>query len=70
MFGKHEDVIPKPLIMQVLHYNGDDIALPCHSEAQRRISQLLATTDYEIPPKLQNDQNDKKFYNFRTPDAP
>ncbi len=41
-------VIPNPLIKQVLHLNGNDINLPCHSEAQRRISQVIATTEFEI----------------------
>jgi len=46
---QNQNVIPNPLIKQVLYFSGDDISLPCHSEAQRRISQVIANAEFEIP---------------------
>ena len=43
----------KGLFAQIL--KGDDKTLPCLSEAKRRISQVIATTEFEIPHFVAND---------------
>ena len=48
MTDKRKDVIGNPLIKEDFYLNGDDINLPSHSEAQRRISQVIANTEFEI----------------------
>ncbi len=40
----------------MLNLNGNDISLPCHSEAERRISQVIVTAEFEILHFVQNDK--------------
>ncbi len=42
--GSSKNCHSAPQIKKVLHLNGNDINLPCHSEAQRDFSQIVFST--------------------------